>query len=429
MKRYISITVVLILSVLLNGCNKESDIAIEEGEPNYAQGIIHKTTKVLDDTYLIAHYYGEVGSEEEGMHVLLLNNDTEDIDVGDTIVFGKTEEFPHGLIKKVHEVIDAEDHLKVLTQQATLGDVFQELNISHTQRLQPSQVLENGEKSIRSDEAIHTLYALEGVALHPLYQEESKSAGMDFTVDFEEVDLGHGVTIDGSMDFSLDFSMKVTLRTVCTNHVLGVCDAWKTELGHTYFYIEPREEGQVTLSASDTLSYTKEKILAEYEFEAIEIPVGVVPVVVVPKLKFVAGLDGKVTAGISMGFDEELSFKVGVTHKKKTHHSAYKWYKIASIQHHFNVIPPYFDANADAKVYTGPALELLIYDVAGPDAMLNTSLEAEVDLLNNPWWSLYYGIESDAGFTLDVFGHDFADVRFKVFDYQKELAKADGPFE
>jgi len=431
--------VILSVSLLLTGCgdnaNSELETATEESASNSATGTVRETTHVINEEHLYSHYYGEANSAEEGKHILLLQKDMYDLQKGESIVFGRTSHFQNGLIRKIESVHEYEGFTKVVTSQAALDDLFEDLNIVHSMKLKPATIIGKDERNIGSGDVIRVLHEEEGVSLSQnsdlitsTDELAGTSKGLDFRVDFNDVDLGHGVTLNGSMDISLSFHMKVSFYTKCTHHVLGVCDDWKTELGHTYFYIEPQESGQVTLSSSESYSIDKEKTLAEYTFSAFDIQVGVVPIVVVPKLRFIANLKGDVTAGLSMGFTQDLASKIGITHKKKHNHSKYYWYSIKSMKHDFKMIPPQFDVNSEVKVSTGPALEMLIYDVTGPTATLDVYLEANADLEANPWWTLYYGIEADAGFALDVLDHDFADVNFNIYNYQKELAHAEGAF-
>jgi len=429
----------LVVLLLLTGCggntNTELETATEEPAANSATGTVRETTHVIKEEHLSSHYYGAVNSEEEGKHVFLIQKDIYDLQEGGTIVFGRTSDFPNGLIRKIESVQEYQGFTKVVSSQAALDDVFEDLNITHTMRLKPAPIIGMNERNIGGGDVIRVMHEEEGVSLsqNSDFAENSdvpvgKAKKLDFTVDFKEVDLGHGLTINGSLDMSLSFHMKVSFYTECTHHTWGICTSWKTKLGHTYFYIEPEESGTVTLSASKEYSIKKEKKLAEYEFSSFDIQVGPVPVVVVPKLRIMANVSGEVTAELSAGFTEKLSAKVGITHKHKAHHSGYHWYSIKSINHDFKMIPPNFDANSEVKVSTGPELEMLIYDVTGPTANLDAYLKADADLEANPWWTLYYGIEADAEYKLKVLHHDFADVTFHIYNYQKELAHADGAF-
>ncbi len=439
MNRHFMFGIILAVLLLLSGCgdstNSDLETVTEENVANSATGTVREVTHIVKEEHLSSHYYGEANSEEEDKHILLIQKDIYDLQEGNSIVFGRTSYFPNGLIRKIESIQEYEGVIKVVTSQAALDDLFEDLNVTHAMRLKPVPIIGKDEQNIGSGDVIRVVHEEEGVSLSQnsdfiasLDETVNTSKKLDFTVDFNEVDLGHGVTINGSMDISLSFHMKVSFFTKCTHHLWGVCDDWKTELGHTYFYIEPKESGSITLSAAKDYSIDKEKTLAEYTFSAFDIQVGVVPIVIVPKLRLITDVNGDVTAGLSMGLTQDISSKIGITHKKKKHHSKYHWYSIKSMDHDFKMIPPEFNANSEVKVSTGPELEMLIYDVAGPTATLDTYLKADADLEANPWWTLYYGIEANAGFALDILDHEFANVNFTLYDYEKELAEAKGAF-
>jgi len=424
------LSAIFIFSACNSNNNNDSNFPDDSNES--ASGIVRSNVIVANEQTLISHYYGATGTAEEGKHVLFLQNDLGTIETNSTIVFGQSSAFRNGLIRKVEAVEKYGDVTKVISTQAALDDIFEEANIPYTQALKPMPILQQGVENLGATEAIQILAQEDGVDFHPSNISNSDllegKRGLDFTIDFHEVDLGHGVTLNGSVDLSLSFHMKISFHTKCTHHTWGVCTKWKHYLGHTYFYIEPEESGEVTLASDDTLSFKKEKNLGTYRFPSIDIQVGIVPVVVVPILHFKVNAKGELVAGMSTGFTEDIVSKVGIEHSRRHKSSSYYWHGLHSLRHHFTMIPPYFDASATAKVSTGPELELLIYDVTGPTATLDAYLRAEADIYANPWWTLYGGIEANAGYTLEVLGHELADITLHIYDFEKDLADAGGVF-
>jgi len=425
--------IVIIGSFLFTGCgngngnSNELESATEENVSNFADGTVWKHTHVIEEEYLLSHYYGAEDSAEKGKLILMLQKNIYGLQEGDVVIVGKTGEFPNGLIRKVESVKEKNDSVKVVTAQAALGEAFKDLNLTYSMKLKPAPILNKNERNIGSGDVIRVLHEEEGVSLST---NADLSKNHDFTITLNDVDLGHGVTLNGSMDISLAFHMKINFYHKCTHRIpyTHICDGWKIALGHTYFYIEPKESGEVTLSASKDYSIKKIRTLATYEFPSITILVGAVPVVLDPELDFKVGAKGEVTAGMSVGFTERLSAQVGITHKKKGHHRHYGWYAIRTMHHDFKMIQPQFDANSEVKVSTGPGLVILLYGLTGPSAYADAYLKANVDLEADPWWALYYGIEANAGYTLQVLGHDFADVSYTIYDYQKPLAHAKGKY-
>lgn len=429
MNRYIFTGMTLLALLSFNGCgSSNTDTATEESSPNYATGIVRVTTNVIEGEHLLSHYYGEENSVEEGKHILILQKDSYDLQENDSLVFGKTEHFQNGLIRKIESIHHQNGSMKVITRQAALDDVFSELKLSHSQVLKPAPIVENDEKNLGSRDVIRILHKKEGVTFSQGSGLLGSAHDKDFTIDFTGVDLGHGVSIDGSIGLSIATHLRIHFYTECNHKKLGICYSWKTHLGHTYFYIEPEESGEVILSASETHSFEKRVTVAHMQFPTFDIQIGPVPVIVTPKLSFSVDLTGEVTAEMSMGFTQDITAKLGITHKKKDGKSRYHWYTIKSIETDFKVIEPAFDVSAEVKLAAGPQLELELYGVTGPTVSLDAYIKADIALEDNPWWSIYYGIEADAGFALDMVGHEIAEVNYQLYDYSHLLAEADGSF-
>jgi len=427
-------TLLLSSIFLFSACNTNNDDNKFPDDTNQSvTGIVRSNVIFIKKEAVVSHYYGEVGSPEEGKHVLFLQyRGLTPSEVNSTIVFGRTIDFENGLIRKIESIENYGDITKVVSSQASLDDIFEEVNIPYSHTLKPTPILQKGITNLGANESIHILAQEDGVDFHPNNTNTSDllegKRGLDFTVDLKEVELAEGVTLNGSVDLSLRFHMKISFQTKCTHHILKVCTKWKTYLGHTYFYIEPEESGEVTLTANDTISFKKEKTLGTYRFPPIDIQVGIVPVVIVPILHFKVNAKGELTAGLSTGFTEDIVAKVGLEHSRKTKSSKYRWHGLHTIQHSFNMIPPHFDATAEAKVSAGPELDLLIYDVTGPTANLDAYLRAKADIDANPWWALYWGVESDAGYTLEVLDHELADITLHLYNYERDLANAGEAF-
>ena len=434
MIKNILLMVLVSIPLLFVGCggSKDSndDNTTEEKVENHVEGTVMENVHVLEEEHFISSYYEESENYEESKNILILKKNTEAIEVGDTVVFGITKDFPYGMIGKVIEKEENNNSVKLVTVPGTLSDVFKDLDLTYSMDLNPDYIIYNDSKNIGSGKAIYVFQEEKGVKLS-LKKDRFASVGEvpalasknhGFTIDFDEVDMGEDVTLNGSLSFSLSFHLKIKFHTECEHKKAGICYSWKTELGHTYFYIEPEESGQVTLSATKDHSIDKSKTLAEYSFSPIDIQVGAVPVVIVPKLKFNADLNGDVSAGMSMGFEQDASFKLGLTHKKTG--SEYKWHSIKSENTDFEMISPQFDTSASVKLSAGPELDLLIYDMVGPHAHLETYLEGDVDLNSDPWWMLYAGVDAYVSFHLKVVHHDFADIYYQLFDYKKVIGKA-----
>jgi hypothetical protein len=76
------------------------------------------------------------------------------------------------------------------------------------------------------------------------------------------------------------------------------------------------------------------------------------------------------------------------------------------------------------KGYAGAQLSLLLYGVTGPYAELNAYLELEADIADDPWWTLWGGLEMPLGVKVEVLGHTIVQTETVVIDYRLVLAQA-----
>ena len=433
--------IILMVSIIfaITGCgNNEAPVNNDE---NVSGTVRDNIVVVHDKSELVSEYYGKPGSEEEGKHILIFKKNMHDFKKGTVIVFDRidTNTLKHGLLRKVESVAENNNTIKIVSSQAALDDVFSDLTLSYSGTLAPGPILKTVEENLGNSEPIRILSQEKGVKLYANSHSIATSSDSnitgdgygsklkkDFTLDVN-VDMGHGVSLSGSIAFSLNYHMHIKFKRECTKRgrYTHICHKYKTYLDDTYFYIEPEEKGSLTLSAEDDISLNKGKTLGSYSFPPIDLQVGIVPVILVPKLTIKVNAEGKLTAGLSTGFKEDITAKAGLKYKKKKS----KWYPIKSKKITFTSIPPTFDASATAKLSVGPELEMKIYDVTGPVANLDAYLRADVDIDANPWWKLYVGIESDATFHMRIVHHTYADITLHIFNYEEDLAKAKGEFE
>jgi len=81
-------------------------------------------------------------------------------------------------------------------------------------------------------------------------------------------------------------------------------------------------------------------------------------------------------------------------------------------------------AGLDLKGYAGTRLSLMLCGAAGPYLEGNRYLELEADLADDPWWTLYGGLEAFVGVRIEVFGHSHADYEGPPIGRRLILAQA-----
>jgi hypothetical protein len=270
---------------------------------------------------------------------------------GDGLVAGITPATPYGLLRKVASVVIQGSRVSVLTLPATLRAAITQGVIHFHGYLQRSL-----SKCIT---AMQTPY--------------SGPAGSAIT-------YGGKVCLIFSFDFE---TVLISYRPVRSS-----------------FTARAEEQASALVSAGAAKQFKSEwPIPVPLNLPVMQIYVGVVPVLLVPKLQLTVGAAGSVSAGLSAGVLQSVSAAVRVScldadcTLTRSSSSPSLHADRGSVQ-----------CVANVKGYLNPQLDLLLYGVAGPDFGIEGYLQVQSDLAANPWWQLYGGIKATIGMTyaLDV---------------------------
>lgn len=357
-----------------------------------SSGVPFENVRVMEGANLL-----ETASSDENVTMdLLLVSSVRQVAPDDVLVFGVSDQLPHGLLRKAVTTNDnGNGTFTVSTVQAGLGDVFRELDLCREGRLDPAE--------LKSSDGPLTAYAGE----HTLF---------DFSYPIDERfgdDLLH---LEGGTDFSVGYRIDIRTKTTCT--LTDGCHI-KIKDG-TKFLLDAKADTSVTLWAGDAKSWKHSRVMYSKDFSPITIDVAGVPVVMVPELEIIGGVKGSVDAELSTGISASASGSVGIKYYDD------EWHPYKSLNHDFDYTAPDLSASADIKAYAGPKVKLKIYDVTGPYADLYgfTKLEADIDA--DPWWVLYAGLESHGGFRVRVLHHTLVNVDKLIYYHQIDVADAGG---
>jgi uncharacterized protein (TIGR02145 family) len=202
---------------------------------------------------------------------------------------------------------------------------------------------------------------------------------------------------------------------------IDIC--WFAQLKEVKFGFESSENLDLTLIAGLQYSFEKSYTLATVNFTPITITVGVVPVVFTPQLKIVVGINGYANASITSGIEQSLSFNAGIRYLKDQGWSPYKDFSKS-----FTFNPPQLNLNAGAEAYIKPELSVKVYGLAGPYANLKLYSRLDADLLQSPWWTLYGGLQMNAGAKVDILNKFVLEYTISdLLKYETILAQATTP--
>jgi formylglycine-generating enzyme required for sulfatase activity len=332
--------------------------------------VIPPTTKVVSpDTNQYLQSVSPDGSE------FTFSQTTQELlslSIGDFMVSDVTASASDGYLRKVTSVTDQGGNVVVDTEPAVLEEAVEDGSVYLSNTLSPSKVTQSS--------------ILPGVNL------QSALAATATTFYFEVKDVvlydddgnpstkNDQVKANGSIEFEMDYEFYLNIQdyelrnlTFATNNFL-------------------RDTIEI-VSEYDLASLKVEKVLASQTFTPLTVMIGPVPVVVVPRLDVVVGVDGSVKVGISTSVSHEISMRAGLEYVNPA-----GWRPIAELTDQYSFTPPHATLEATFKGYFGARFNLYLYGVAGPYVKATPFLELKIQPLETSWWVLYAGVDVPAGF-------------------------------
>jgi len=348
--------------------------------------VITPETVVL--TELSNQYLDGASYDGETFYFTQMSAELDLVDVGDIIVSDVSSVDPDGYFRKVSGISPQGSGVVFTTVPATLEESIQDGTSFLMETMQPSQV-----KSIT---------ALDGVSLI----ESDVNAPLTFYFEVEDVVLydedgnpattNDQVKADGSIEFDMEFVFYLDLQGSQVRRFSLTNENALRDTLEIYAEIE-------------LLSLEEETILAEMYFSPITFMIGPVPIVFVPKLDLVVGVDGSVKVGISTEVSHEFSMRAGVQYRYSS-----GWSPISEISSTFTFTPPHLTFEMTLKGYFGARFNLYLYGIAGPFVKITPYLEIKVEPFETPWWTLYGGIDVPVGFK----AHDALEKLLDLEDYE-----------
>lgn len=183
------------------------------------------------------------------------------------------------------------------------------------------------------------------------------------------------VKADGSIEFEMEFIFYLDIQG---SQVRRSRLPMKTRCAITLKFM---------LKLNCRTSLEEEAILTEMYFSPITLWVGPLPIVYVPKLDLVVGVDGSVKVGISTEVSHEFTMRAGVQYRYSS-----GWSPIAEVSDTYTWVPPHLTFEMTLKGYYGARFNLYLYGIAGPYVKITPYLEIKVEPLEQPWWTLTAGL-------------------------------------
>ena len=356
--RIISLFTVLIIVMLsYNSCKKDKE---EEPPPGPIEFKISPQAKFIVDN----DWQSTLESIDSTTYALtfnkeLLNNYS--FSQGDLIV----SSVGNGLLRKIEAINLSGNDVQIQTSQATLVDLIQQGDIDYSGPLTVSQI-----KSIT--------YNYPGITLDTISTKSTDGTLFNWNIDTE---ISPQIQLQGNFKYTSDFIFQIKIRLF-------------QGLKKVKFGFEGNEEFNLALIAGQQFSVNKQVTLATVYFTPIFIPLPIPPfvIVIVPVLEIKLGVNGYANANISTTLSQTFTIETGLQYLKEDGWSSYLNYDKS-----FNYTPPQLNSNAGAEAFLKPELRMLIYNLVGPYVNGKGYGRIEADLLQNPWWKMYYGFKMSAG--------------------------------
>jgi streptogramin lyase len=216
---------------------------------------------------------------------------------------------------------------------------------------------------------------------------------------------GHQITANGSISLTPGLVFTVSIGFFSIKQVT--------------FAITGNETADISLSSPIAEANLDKKVpVYAFYFQPTTVFIGVVPVVIIPKVTVYVGLNGSVSIGLSTGITQTANLIGGLDYNNGLYNL------INNVSNNFQFNPPIINANANLKVYGGPEMEVFIDGVIGPTAEIDGYLELSADILSTPWWILYGGLEGTVGLKAKILSYTLDDYTAQIFNLQSLIAQS-----
>lgn len=295
---------------------------------------------------------------------------------GQLLVFTVSDETPNGALKRVTSVSESGNQTVVVTEFATIEEVFRTLRLEAKRPLTIDQV----------EKITYSIPSLNIQDREYNFNTVQKNGDLSFTLPLKHVfasnrDSTAVISIEGeiSLEPTLDLLLDVRFFSLREFRVA----------------VENTVSSQLEFFAGIRQSLEPDPIII-FRFRFTPIPFG--PVVVSPILDLKVGSKINAEAGLSADASIEVISVGGIEYSDD------EWRPIANFDTDFSATMPEFKANAGVRVYAGPELTFLIYELVGPYVNLSGYYDASINLFRQPELQIYSGIEANAGAKVEILG-------------------------
>lgn len=324
---------------------------------------------------------------------------------GDIIVSEPTPAAPYGLLRKVVVPADDGGEVTVRTSQAQIGDAIQKGSLRADYTLSAADLEE--------------VVPAQGVQLSAVRSQEVKLFDRTISLVVLDKDGNDKTTNDrvtAAGQISLEAGFKIDLDLDCNYWCLYDNDL--DFLGQ----VKAKLSTKIKISGEALLGSSIKKTLpiANLNFKAKTFYIGLLPVVITPRIVLELRFDGSVGIKVSYEAGQTLTAVAGVKYDDK-------WQSISELTSEPFAGP--VDASIgvagalEAKVKAAARGELLLYGVIGPTLEIAPFIGLDLMYPRDPLWKLNAGIQGNVGIKIEVLGYS-KHFQTNLWDNSVEIARA-----
>ena len=382
MKKLLFISLLLSIILLPTSCKKNSTPDPDPNpDPDPQQEVeVNPKTKVAPDVASLAIV--EIDSNYN-FTVMPGNEYFDNLEKGDIMVAGVSDKAPYGYLRKVVSIENDDSGLKTIkTEKATLIETCKvgsvhfssgDVKISQIQKIE----LAKGVKLVNSKDPNFTVFDFD----------------INKDIDFNgvNVNLNGASSLKMNLFFNFDWSVEFDLDWVPIS--------FNVDLFETGVKVD--QSSSIAVTIEDQLQYNKAVDLATFYLQPITFFIGPIPVVFVPKVVLSADMNGNVSAMVKISASENFKGKLGVKYDDDG------WGKIAEKTVNTDYSAPVMDASTESNVGVGPLVNIMLYGIVGPYAMMDGCVGLNAEPNGENWnLDLNVGLRYNVGIQVDVLGFD-----------------------
>jgi formylglycine-generating enzyme required for sulfatase activity len=362
----------------------------------YIPTIIYDTTEVLPEETLV----DLVAVSDTGVFTFSETSPAlDEVQVGDVIVGDVSAAAPYGFLRRVTSVIADGGQIELSTTSASLDEVIQQGELNFSKKLTPADV-----ESITALPGV-TLMSTVGTTLEDSFFFKIE----DVVLHDDDGDYG---TTDDQLKVNGSFELAPDIKSFDVK--------WEKIPPDVEWIYQVQETAELEFQVEVDLVEAELKWeVARIRLGTITVWVGLVPIVFLIEMPIYIRADGKVSTGMALGGTQQAEVTAGLRFVDGVLTG------ISDLNNSFTYITPRLEAGANFHGYLDPPLSLLLFGVAGPFASVQPFLKLEADLLAEPWWKLYGGLDATVGIKGEILGRSLGDYTERVIGYKVLLAQAE----